>query len=187
MINGVDGQDRDVVSRGALRDRAGNAPVAPVDDQNAGQLQLVDLFRQEEDGLEAGFGLRGAPDERCVILQTVILRQIAEGKAVCKKQGVPHGIFRQICIRRIQRGELFGVSRRVRSIGVRVFRVRFAQCPADRLADDLGVSKRQPDVFVVFGGFRRIGRRARVFGLLILHALDELLLADCVAEDFDQI
>ena len=68
----------------ALYDRLRQSFIGTIDHQYTGKLQLIHLFRKEHDGLKAGFGLRGTAGKSGVIVQAVVIRQIAEGETIAK-------------------------------------------------------------------------------------------------------
>ena len=61
-----------------LHDRAGYAAVRALDLQNCGQAKLVELVCQKDDRLEAGFRLSRAAHKSSVIIQTIVICEIAE-------------------------------------------------------------------------------------------------------------
>ena len=69
----------------------------------------------------------------------------------------------------------------VRGIGVSVRRVEPAKLCGDLLAENGGVSERQPDVFIVLGLF------LAAFIVLVLHPLNDLFLFDGVTEYIEQV
>ena len=70
------------------------------------KAELIHLLCEEGDGLKARLGLRRATHKGRIVLDAVVIHQIAEGEAIAEEQGlIARGIDR-LLILLIQRIEL---------------------------------------------------------------------------------
>ena len=117
------------------------------------------------------------PEKGGVVLQAVILRQVAERETVGHQQGAAGGGLHRLLIPLVQPGELLAVGLGVFPIGLGVFRVDVPQHAGDGLYRLGRVSQREPHVLVVFGLMSVFVQAvAVVLFLFRLHALHQLLL-----------
>ena len=70
-----------------LHDGLGNFMLCALDGQNAGQLLARPPFGKEGNRLKAGLGFGGAAHKGGIVVQAVIVHQIAEREAVAEQNG----------------------------------------------------------------------------------------------------
>ena len=146
--------------------------------------EFFHLAGQEGHRLKAGLRLGRAAGESRVVVQAVVLHQVAEGEPVAEQQGVHRRSVHRRLVFPVQRGQPFGVGG---GIGGKILRVGGVQ-PAHGIGDgpgqDPGVAQGQPDVLVVLG--------AAVVGMAVvvlmtgLHPLGQLLQTGGVPQHVQQ-
>ena len=118
--------------------------------QHHGKVQLVHLLRKKGDGLEAGLRFCRAAGKCGVVFQTVILRQVAEGKTVGKEQGAARSVVCNGLVLGIQALQLCQIVLGILRIDLCEAGIQAAKLLADNAHDGLGVAQGKPYVLVVF-------------------------------------
>ena len=148
--DGVAGVEQALFAARILADHIRHLFIGILDIEHRGRVLPAHTVDEKGDRAGGGLGVVGAAGKGREIVQTVFLHEIARGEAIGEDQAVSARRGDDAAEGRVELVELRAVALTVPAVLFRSCLVERAELPADRAADDGGVARRGPDVFVVF-------------------------------------
>ena len=186
-----------------LKNRLRNLAVAIFNRENGGQRERIHLVCEEGDSFKTRLALGGATHKRGIILNTIIVHQIAKRESVTEEDNLAGSTIGCTTVLRFEFTNLGDIGGGIRLVGFGIRGIDTGKRFGDFTHQGGSVVQREPNMLIVFHFFVMV--MFMFFCMLVMivfmvviimfftvfmvmfHALDNFLLLNLFAEHFHQV